>query len=129
MPTNTAAVRVLIADDNRPTAFTFGRILEARGYSTRVVLNGLAALDMLKEFCPDVVMLDIGMPALDGCEVIRRIKTEPGFESMPIVVISGRSQPSDKAEAIEAGASYYLVKPIDFDELWAVLTNLVQTPR
>lgn len=129
MSADSNPVRVLVADDNRPTAFSFGRILESRGYSTRVVLNGLAALDMLKEFHPDVVMLDLGMPAMDGCEVIRRIRTEAGFEHVPIVVISGRNRPSDKAEAIEAGASYYLVKPIDFDELWAVLANLIRTPR
>ena len=124
MSTQTAAVRVLIADDNRPTAFTFGKALELRGYTTRVVLNGLAALDMLKEFRPDVVMLDIGMPAMDGYEVIRHIRHEPGFECVPVVVISGRSGESDKAEAIQAGANHYLVKPVDFDELWALLAKM-----
>ena len=119
----TTPIRVLIADDNRPTAFIFAKVLEARGYETRVALNGLAALDFVKEFSPHVMLLDIGMPAMDGYAVIRSIRSEPESASLPIVVISGRDRPSDKAEAIEAGANHYLVKPIDFDELWTILAK------
>jgi CheY-like chemotaxis protein len=115
--------RVLIADDNRTTAFAFGKLLESHGFTVRVVLNGLAAMDVLREFQPQIVLLDIGMPGMDGCEVTQQIRREPGFESMLIVIISGHGQETDKARSKTAGADYHLVKPIDFDELWAILAK------
>jgi CheY-like chemotaxis protein len=118
-----AKARVLIADDNRATAFAFGKLLESHGYTARVVLNGLAAMDVLREFQPQIVLLDIGMPGMDGCQVTRQIRREPGLESVLIVIISGHGQESDKARSTQAGADHHLVKPIDFDELWAILAK------
>ncbi len=121
--TITANVRVLVADDNWAAAVTLAKILKSRSYSVRAVSNGAAAIEELHDFQPDVVLLDIGMPGIDGHEVTRQIRKEPGFESVMIVIISGRGEESDKAKAVLAGADYYLVKPVDPDELWAILAK------
>ena len=118
---NSAKARILVADDNRTAAFAFGKLLESHGHTVRVVLNGLAAMDVLREFQPQVVLLDIGMPGMDGCEVTQQIRREPGFESVLIVIISGHGQESDLERSKQAGANHHLVKPINFEELWEIL--------
>jgi CheY-like chemotaxis protein len=121
-----AKARILVADDNRTTALAFGKLLESHGHTVRVVLNGLAAMDVLREFQPQIVLLDIGMPGMDGCEVTQQIRQEPGFESVLIVIISGHGQESDKARSKQAGANHHLVKPINFDELWEILAKATE---
>jgi two-component system, sensor histidine kinase len=123
----TPSTRVLIADDKRGTAFALGKLLEAHGHSVRVVLNGLAAMDVLREFQPQVVLLDIGMPGMDGHQVTRQIRREFGFESMVIVIVSGHGEESDKERSKEAGANYHLTKPINFDDLWAIFSKTAQS--
>ena len=121
-----AKARVLVADDNRTTAFAFGKLLESHGHTVRVVLNGLAAMDVLREFQPQIVLLDVGMPGMDGCEVTQQIRKESGFESVLIVIISGHGQESDKERSKQAGANHHLVKPIHFDELWEILAKATE---
>jgi two-component system CheB/CheR fusion protein len=120
------SLRILIADDNRATAFTLGKALEKRGNMVTVVLNGLAAMDAVREFRPQVALVDIGMPGMDGYEVTRRIRREPGFETIPIIVISARGTSRDIERSLAAGANQHLVKPVDFDALWMLLEEAGQ---
>jgi CheY-like chemotaxis protein len=122
-----APLRVLVADDNRATAFTLGKALEKRGNVVEVVLNGLAAMDVVRQFKPNVALVDIGMPGIDGHEVTRRIRREPGFEQIPIIVISAHGRHEDFERSLDAGANRHLVKPVDFDELWTLLDEIEQT--
>ena len=123
---SSSRLRILVADDSRSTALAFTRLLEAKGHKVQAVLNGLAAVDAMAEFKPHIVLLDVGMPALDGHAVTRKIRKELGFEG-PIVIISGHGSEEDKFLSLEAGANHHLVKPIDFDFFWALLDELAQT--
>jgi DNA-binding response OmpR family regulator len=123
---SSSRLRILVADDSRSTALAFTRLLEAKGHKVQAVLNGLAAVDAMAEFKPHIVLLDVGMPALDGHAVTRKIRDEQRFEG-PIVIISGHGSDDDKRLSLEAGANYHLVKPIDFDVFWGLLDELAQT--
>ena len=114
----------MVAEDTLSTAFTLRKMLEKLGHTVEVVLNGLAAVDVLCEFRPQVVILDIGMPGMDGYEVTRRIRLEPGFQAVPIMVVSSRGAAEDIALAREAGVDQYLIKPVDSAQLAAALQLL-----
>jgi len=129
METTSAGLRVLVAEDTLSTAFTLRKMLEKLGHTVEVVLNGLAAVDVLCEYCPQVVILDIGMPGMDGYEVTRRIRLEPGFEAVPIVVVSSRGAAEDIALAREAGVDQYLIKPVDSVQLAAALAQVLAADR
>ena len=124
METTTSGLRILVAEDTLSTAFTLRKMLEKLGHTVEVVLNGLAAVDVLCDFRPQVVILDIGMPGLDGYEVTRRIRLEPGYQAVPIMVVSSRGAADDIALAREAGVDQYLIKPIDSTQLAAALQVL-----
>ena len=120
---STTGTRILIADDKRATAFTLGKLLESHGHEVRVVLNGLAAMDGVRDFQPRIVLLDIGMPGMDGHEVTQQIRREFGNDSMVVAIISGHGEEADKALSRRAGANYHLTKPINFDDLWAIVNQ------
>ena len=124
METTTSGLRILVAEDTLSTAFTLRKMLEKLGHTVEVVLNGLAAVDVLCDFRPHVVILDIGMPGMDGYEVTRRIRLEPGYQAVPIMVVSSRGAADDIALAREAGVDQYLIKPIDSTQLAAALQVL-----
>jgi CheY-like chemotaxis protein/anti-sigma regulatory factor (Ser/Thr protein kinase) len=107
--------RVLVVDDNCDAADTLALWLEAHGHATRTVYGAEAALDAVDGFAPDVVLLDLGLPGMDGYEVARRIKR--GHHSMRVVALSGYGQARDKALSAAAGFDAHAVKPVDMAEL------------
>jgi signal transduction histidine kinase len=107
--------RVLVVDDNCDAADTLALWLEAHGHATRTVYGAEAALDAVDGFAPDVVLLDLGLPGMDGYEVARRIKR--GHRSMRVVALSGYGQARDKALSAAAGFDAHAVKPVDMTEL------------
>jgi CheY-like chemotaxis protein len=107
--------RVLVVDDNHDAADTLALWLEVHGHATRTVYGGEAALETLEGFAPDVVLLDLGLPGMDGYEVARRIKRE--HRTMRVVALSGYGQPRDKALTAAAGFDAHAVKPVDMAEL------------
>src|SRR5688572_13892977 len=107
--------RVLVVDDNCDAADTLALWLEAHGHATRTVYGAEAALDAVDGFVPDVVLLDLGLPGMDGYEVARRIKR--GHRSMRVVALSGYGQARDKALSAAAGFDAHAVKPVDMAEL------------
>ena len=127
-----AAVRVLIVDDNEDAAISLKMVLEVVGYDVAVAHNGPAGLDLARQHRPDVVLLDIGLPGIDGYEVARRLRREPGLETIAVVAVSGYGREGDKQRAREAGFDRHLVKPVDPDELLALLGEVQPsdgTPR
>jgi signal transduction histidine kinase len=107
--------RVLVVDDNCDAADTLALWLEAHGHATRTVYGAEAALDAVDGFAPDVVLLDLGLPGMDGYEVARRIKR--GHRAMRVVALSGYGQARDKALSAAAGFDAHAVKPVDMAEL------------
>jgi two-component system KDP operon response regulator KdpE len=110
--------RVLVVDDEPQILRALGINLRARGYDVDLAPDGEHALDLAARQHPDVVVLDLGLPGIDGVEVIRGLR---GWSTVPIVVLSVRDAESDKVAALDAGADDYVTKPFGMDELMARL--------
>jgi len=116
-----ARLRILVADDNRDSADSCRMLLESSGYEVRVAYSGQEAFDIAANFRPDVALLDIGMPQMNGYQVARRVRgTEWGAEPM-LIAMTGWGQESDKQQAREAGFDRHLTKPIDMDRLMLLI--------
>src|SRR5262249_53291987 len=116
--------RVLIVDDNEDAAESLAMLIEVLGGQARIALNGLAGLQAVTEFRPDLVLLDIGMPGIDGYETCRRIRLDPFGRDVLIVALTGWGQEQDKRRAIDAGFDAHLTKPADP----AVLERILSAP-
>ncbi|WP_448062623.1 response regulator [Cellulomonas hominis] len=114
-------MKILIADDDPQILRALRITLRARGYTVFTAGDGTQALEQAVEHKPDLYMIDLGMPHLDGMEVIRALR---GWTEAPIVVVSGRSGSSDKVAALDAGADDYVAKPFGLDELLARIRAL-----
>ncbi|MGV3713533.1 response regulator [Pseudolysinimonas sp.] len=114
-------MKVLIADDDPQILRALRITLAARGYDVTTAADGRAALDAAAATHPDLVVLDLGMPGLSGVEVIQALR---GWTTVPILVVSGRTESWDKVEALDAGADDYVTKPFAADELLARLRAL-----
>ncbi|MCZ2497442.1 response regulator [Xylophilus sp. Kf1] len=121
-------LRVALADDNVDGAETLAALLELDGYEVRVAHDGLAALDLVRDYRPDAVFLDIGMPGLNGYEVARQLRAEQAADHpQPILVaLTGWGGADDKKRAIEAGFDRHLTKPVDPDALVQILVETAQ---
>ena len=108
--------RVLVVDDDETIRRTLRINLRARGYEVEVVGSGRDALSTLEDAPPDLVILDLGLPDVDGVEVLRRLRRT---SRVPVVVLSARHQSDDKVEALDEGADDYVTKPFGMDELMA----------
>jgi two-component system KDP operon response regulator KdpE len=107
---------VLAVDDDAAILRTLGIAMRARGYEVETVADGRSALQSLTERVPDVVLLDLGLPDVDGTEVLRRIRET---SQVPVVVLSARHESDDKVEALDLGADDYVTKPFGMEELLA----------
>jgi len=112
---------VLIADDNVDFAQSLATMLESQGHAVQVVHDGQAALDAVCEGRHDVAFFDIGMPAINGYELARRVRALPGRQDMTLVAVTGWGQEADREQARMAGFDHHLVKPVEFERVLAVL--------
>ena len=108
---------ILVVDDDPNSLDIVRTYLESRGYAVTTAQNGKEALARMEEVRPAVVLLDVMMPGMDGWEVARVIKNHPQFGDVRVVMLTARSDFSDKHEGLRAGADDYLVKPIRLEEL------------
>ncbi|MFO1019174.1 MAG: ATP-binding protein [Planctomycetales bacterium] len=113
--------RVLVVDDNRDAATTLGMLMKALGSEVQTANDGPTALSIMESFRPDLVLLDIGMPQMDGYEVARRIRQRPEFEKIQLAALTGWGQDSDRERTREAGFNHHLVKPAGIQELQGLL--------
>jgi len=121
-------MKILIADDDPQILRALKVTLRARGYEIITADDGAEALELAAAQHPDLVMLDLGMPGLDGLEVIQGLR---GWTQVPILVVSGRTDAADKVDALDAGADDYVTKPFAIDEILArirALTRRVVSP-
>ena len=116
-------MKILIADDDPQIIRALKVTLGARGYEIVTANNGVEALNQAIDHHPDLVMLDLGMPALNGIEVIEGLR---GWTQVPILVVSGRTDAADKVAALDAGADDYVTKPFSVDELLARVRALTR---
>jgi CheY-like chemotaxis protein len=116
-----AAARVLVVDDNADAAESMGMVLELLGLEHRIAFDGPTALDLVASFEPDVMLLDIGMPGMDGYEVARRLRDLPNGSAVRLIALTGWSQPQDRERTRAAGFDHHLSKPVDIGALQALL--------
>lgn len=117
-----ASLCVLVVDDNDNAAQSMALLLRSRGLEVQVANDGPAALAAAAARPPDVVLLDIGLPDMDGLEVARELRARPGGAAMRLVALTGRADPADRQRGLDAGVNLYLVKPVPPDELLAALS-------
>jgi PAS domain S-box-containing protein len=115
--------RILIVDDNADAAEGLMLALSVSGHEVRAAADGPAALQAVEQFQPDVVLLDIGLPGMDGYEVARRIRAATGQRGVVLVALTGYGQPEDIKRAFAAGFDHHLVKPVDPDAILAMLSS------
>lgn len=113
--------RVLMVEDNPDAAESLVMILELLGHRVRVVHDGIAALDAARAYVPDLMLIDIGLPGMDGYEVARRMRRDPALKDVVLVALTGYGRDEDKERAMSAGFDYHLAKPVDLDALGALV--------
>ena len=117
--------RVLVVEDNLDSVHAMAMLIKTMGHEVRFAINGFAAMEVAREFRPDVILLDIGLPDLKGYEIARQLKWEPGLEKTRMIAISGRSEEELRRRAIDAGCEDLLVKPLSP----SVLEELLARPQ
>jgi PAS domain S-box-containing protein len=127
LPSGGPALRIVVVDDNKDAADSLAMLLEFNGHNVSTANDGLSGLNLALEVVPDVLMLDIGLPQLNGYEVARRIRQDPRTNGVLLVAISGWGQETDKVEAAAAGFDHHLTKPVDFERLHTILQT-IQSP-
>jgi two-component system, chemotaxis family, CheB/CheR fusion protein len=105
--------RVLVIDDNFDTARTFYVALRDFGYDAEFAINGYSAIELAHRFRPDIVLLDLGLPDFDGCDLARVLRGVPGVERARILAVTGAAGEDDRRRALEAGCDDYVLKPVD----------------
>ncbi|HEY7790344.1 MAG TPA: response regulator [Vicinamibacterales bacterium] len=116
--------RVLVVDDNRDAAVMLAELLSAYGYEARAAHDAGSALDLGARFRPDLALVDIGLPAVDGYELARRFRLHPVLRKTLLVALTGYGQEQDRRQTAAAGFGGHLVKPVDIDHLRAMLDRL-----
>jgi CheY-like chemotaxis protein len=117
---------VLIVDDNHDAAALLGEALRALGYRGVTVHDGPEALAAVERVSPDVALIDLGMPVMDGFEVARHLLSRPREGRIPLIAITGYGQPRDREASARAGFVAHLVKPVDLTELGQLLQTLLK---
>jgi CheY-like chemotaxis protein len=113
--------RVLIVDDNRDSADSLAMLVEITGNKTYMAHDGVEAVEAIEKHQPEVVLLDIGLPRLDGHEVCRRVREQPWGKDIVMIALTGWGQEDDRRRSEEAGFNGHLVKPVDYDKLLELL--------
>jgi len=116
--------RVLVVDDNQDAGMSLGLLMKLLGADVRVVHSGPAALEILSSYRPNVVLLDIGMPGMDGYEVARRIREQPEGHDLMLIALTGWGQEEDRRRTSQAGFDHHLLKPADISALKSLFTSI-----
>jgi CheY-like chemotaxis protein len=121
--TNGYRLRVLVVEDHEDTATSTALVLRLYGHDVQVASDGRMALQLMDAHAPDVVLLDLGLPKMDGWEVAKQIRTQATYKRPLLVAVSGYGGEADRLRSTEAGIDLHLVKPIDPDHLKDLLAR------
>jgi CheY-like chemotaxis protein len=117
-------LRLLVVDDNIDTVLSFSMLLRASGHHVRTAHDGLAAVQAAIDYQPDAVLLDVGLPVLNGYEVAKRIRQEPPLKDIVLIALTGYGQEADRQAALQAGFNHHLVKPAHLEQLQTILATV-----
>lgn len=115
------AKRVLVIDYNRPSAQSLAWVMELNGYEVKACFDGPSAVETAHEFHPDIVLLDLGMPVMDGYEVCRRLREDKTLADTLVIAQTGWGSPAERQRTAEAGFDYHMTKPVDFTTLLRII--------
>ncbi len=118
-----ALYRILLVDDNEDFAATFSTLLKTLGHEVRIAHDGVQALEVVARFIPDVAFLDIGLPRLNGYDLVRRMRAVKATQQVLLIAVTGWGQEDDRLRALEAGFDHHLVKPVEVDDIRYILDN------
>lgn len=116
--------RIMVVDDNADAAQALVLLIGTEGHEVQMASDGRQALELADAFKPELILLDISMPGLNGYEIARCLQQRPWAQCLTLVAVSGWGEPEDKQRAVAAGFSCYLVKPVASDEVMAVINGL-----
>jgi two-component system, cell cycle response regulator DivK len=119
----------LVVEDFEDSRFMMRRLLEMSGYDVLEASDGEQAVKMAVEARPVLILMDLSLPKLDGLSATRKIRQKKGLKRVPIVAVSAHDSPESRTEALEAGCDEYVTKPIDFDNLNAILQRFVNQSK
>jgi CheY-like chemotaxis protein len=122
-------VRVLIVEDNEMNRDVLSRRLASRGYEVLLAIDGLRGLAMAQTQSPDLILMDLGLPEIDGWECARRLKADDATRRIPIIALSAHAMVGDREKALDAGCDDFDTKPIDFVGLLQKMERLLETVR
>jgi CheY-like chemotaxis protein len=122
-------LRVLVVDDNVDTVTTLAMLVQESGHDVRTAYDGSSVLEAALDYRPNVVLLDIGLPGLNGFEVAKRIRQQPALQNTVLVAMTGYGQDSDRKRSHEAGFDHHLVKPGDFGTVLQLLATASELPQ
>lgn len=117
--------KILLADDEDDVKIILKMFLESRGYDVCTAFDGLDAIDQARTQSPDVILLDVMMPLIDGFEVCKRLKADPATTKIPIIMLSAASHSESVKKGMNAGAMEYLIKPFEPEQLEALLEKVL----
>jgi CheY-like chemotaxis protein len=123
---NSVSPLILLADDNKANIVTFSSYLEAKGYKMLIANNGQEAIDFARSQKPDLILIDIQMPVLDGLAAMKQIRLDPSLVNIPIVALTALAMAGDREKCLEAGANEYLSKPIKLKTLADTIRNILK---
>jgi len=122
------SLRVLVVDDNVDTVTTLALLVQESGHQVRTAFDGLSVLEAALDYRPNVVLLDIGLPGLNGFEVAKRLRQQPALQNAVLVAMTGYGRESDRQRSQEAGFDHHLVKPGDFGKVLEILATISALP-
>lgn len=117
--------RILYIEDNEDNVFMLVRWLKRKGFETCVAADGARGVAAAREMRPDLILMDLSLPVLDGWEATRQIKAAPETQAIPIIALSAHAMSGDRERALHAGCDDYDSKPVDFDRLLAKIRRLL----
>jgi DNA-binding response OmpR family regulator len=117
--------RIIVVEDDPDFAKMQSYLFQKSGHDVRCVSTASEALKLLESFTPDIMLIDIGLPGMDGCELARQLRANKAIPRFPLVAQSGHGLEEDKQRAISAGIDYYFKKPVDWKRLIELLDNLL----
>lgn len=120
--------KILVAEDNLANSELIRELLEIGGYEVVLAEDGGRAMEVLPETKPDILLLDIQMPVLDGYQVMRRLRNDPAWRDLPILALTAYAMRGDMEKALAAGFDGYITKPIDHKQLLQEIERLVRQP-
>ncbi len=118
--------RILVVEDHEPLLVAVQDILETEGYTVLTATDGVEALRVMEESCPDLIVTDILMPKMDGYILCETVRARPGWELIPVIFLTAKAEMEDVLKGEELGVESYVIKPFDPDELLAVVRSALE---